>query len=157
MSIQDIDPQFRLDSEVAPTFIVKDFDVDSGEFGVYYNDGTLNNDEWYGPIGMDLDSMKPDHEEPIKYQIAEQVYNAVTRSRLAECDMSSSQMVLAGMIGIEQSVDMEDLMKHREQVAKNDNTHVDAVLSSAQVVNIYSEDDFDDQFELLSQQLNEGN
>jgi len=49
------------------------------------------------------------------------------------------------------------LMKHREQVAKNDNTHVDAVLSSAQVVNIYSEDDFDDQFELLSQQLNEGN
>ena len=46
MSLQDIDPQFRLDSDVAPTDVVKDYDIETGEFGVYYNDGTLANDEW---------------------------------------------------------------------------------------------------------------
>ena len=35
MSLQDIDPQFRLDSEVAPTYVVKDYDIDTGEFHVY--------------------------------------------------------------------------------------------------------------------------
>ena len=51
MSIQDIDPQFRLDADVAPTFIVKNYNVETGEFSVFYNDGTLNDDEWYGPGG----------------------------------------------------------------------------------------------------------
>ena len=46
-------------------------------------------------------------------------------------------------------------MKHRETVARNDTTHVDAVLSATQVVNIFSEDDFDEQFEALSAELAE--
>jgi len=150
MSVQDIDPQFRLDSEVAPTFIVKDYDIETGEFGVYYNDGTLKNDEWYGPINMDLDHMKPDAEEPIRFQIAEQVYNAVQQSKLYECDMEASKLVLSGMIGVEQSLPMEDLMRHREAKAKSSTTNVDPVIGTATVVNIYSEDDFDEQFEALS-------
>ena len=155
MSLQDIDPQFRLDSDVAPTYVVKDYDIETGEFGVYYNDGTLKDDNWYGPIAMDLDSMKPDHEEPLRFQIAEQVYNAVMQKRLNECDMESSKVVLAQMMGVEQVLPMEDLMKHRETVARNDTTHVDAVLSATQVVNIFSEDDFDEQFEALSAELAE--
>ena len=155
MSLQDIDPQFRLDSNVAPTYVVKDYDIETGEFGVYYNDGTLKDDNWYGPIAMDLDSMKPDHEEPLRFQIAEQVYNAVMQKRLNECDMEASKVVLAQMMGVEQVLPMEDLMKHRETVARNDTTHVDAVLSATQVVNIFSEDDFDEQFEALSAELAE--
>ena len=155
MSLQDIDPQFRLDSDVAPTYVVRDYDIETGEFGVYYNDGTLKDDDWYGPIAMDLDSMKPDHEEPIRFQIAEQVYNAVMQKRLNECDMEGSKLVLAQMMGVEQVLPMEDLMKHRETVARNDTTHVDAVLSATQVVNIFSEDDFDEQFEALSAELAE--
>ena len=155
MSLQDIDPQFRLDSDVAPTYVVKDYDIETGEFGVYYNDGTLKDDDWYGPIAMDLDSMKPDHEEPLRFQIAEQVYNAVMQKRLNECDMEGSKLVLAQMMGVEQVLPMEDLMKHRETVARNDTTHVDAVLSATQVVNIFSEDDFDEQFEALSAELAE--
>jgi len=155
MSLQDIDPQFRLDSDVAPTYVVKDYDIETGEFGVYYNDGTLANDEWYGPIAMDLDSMKPDAEEPLRFQIAEQVYNAVMQKRLNECDMEASKVVLAQMMGVEQVLPMEDLMKHRETVARNDTTHVDPVLNATQVVNIFSEDDFDEQFEALSAELAE--
>ena len=155
MSLQDIDPQFRLDSDVAPTYVVRDYDIETGEFGVYYNDGTLKENDWYGPIAMDLDSMKPDHEEPLRFQIAEQVYNAVMQKRLNECDMESSKVVLAQMMGVEQVLPMEDLMKHRETVARNDTTHVDAVLSATQVVNIFSEDDFDEQFEALSAELAE--
>ena len=155
MSLQDIDPQFRLDSDVAPTYVVKDYDIETGEFGVYYNDGTLKDDNWYGPIAMDLDSMKPDHEEPLRFQIAEQVYNAVMQKRLNECDMESSKVVLAQMMGVEQVLPMEDLMKHRETVARNDTTHVDPVLNATQVVNIFSEDDFDEQFEALSAELAE--
>ena len=155
MSLQDIDPQFRLDGDVAPTYVVKDYDIETGEFGVYYNDGTLKDDNWYGPLAMDLDSMKPDHEEPLRFQIAEQVYNAVMQKRLNECDMESSKLVLAQMMGVEQVLPMEDLMKHRENVARNDTTHVDAVLSATQVVNIFSEEDFDEQFEALSAELAE--
>lgn len=155
MSLQDIDPQFRLDSDVAPTYIVKDYDIETGEFGVYYNDGTLKENDWYGPIAMDLDSMKPDHEEPLRFQIAEQVYNAVMQKRLNECDMEASKVVLAQMMGVEQVLPMEDLMKHRETVARADTTHVDPVLNATQVVNIFSEDDFDEQFEALSAELAE--
>mgnify|MGYP001256976666 FL=1 len=155
MSLQDIDPQFRLDSDVAPTYVVRDYDIETGEFGVYYNDGTLKDDNWYGPLAMDLDSMKPDHEEPLRFQIAEQVYNAVVQKRLNECDMESSKVVLAQMMGVEQVLPMEDLMKHRETVARNDTTHVDPVLNATQVVNIFSEDDFDEQFEALSAELAE--
>ena len=133
MSLEDIDPQFRLDAEVAPTFVVKNYDIDTGEFQVFYNDGTLNNDEWYGPLFMDLDSMRPDHEEPIRFQIAQYVY----------------------MMGVEQSIDMVALMKHRQNQAIKDETHVDPVLSAAQIVNIFSEDDFDEQFEALSAELAE--
>ena len=153
MSLQDIDPQFRLDSDMAPTYVVKDYDIETGEFSVYYNDGSLKDNNWYGPIAMDLDSMKPDHEEPIRFQIAHQVYNAVRRSRLVECDMEASKTVLAQMMGIEQTVPMEDLMKHRETKAKASITQVDPVLSATQVVSIFSEDDFDEQFEALSAEL----
>ena len=153
MSLQDIDPQFRLDSDMAPTYVVKDYDIETGEFSVYYNDGSLKDNNWYGPIAMDLDSMKPDHEEPIRFQIAHQVYNAVRRSRLVECDMEASKAVLAQMMGIEQTVPMEDLMKHRETKAKASITQVDPVLSATQVVSIFSEDDFDEQFEALSAEL----
>ena len=34
-----------------------------------------------------------------------------------------------------------------------DDTHIDPVVSQATVVNVYSEDDFDEQFEALSAQL----
>ena len=155
MSLNDIDPQFRLDADVAPTYVIKDYDVDTGEFSVYYNDGTLKEDDWYGPIGMDLDSMKPDHEEPIRFQIAEAVYNFVEQKRLNECDMSGSKLILSQMLGVEQSVPMEDLMRHRGTKAKNSVTHVDPVLSATQVMNIYSEEDFDEQFEALSAELAE--
>jgi len=155
MSLEDIDPQFRLDAEVAPTFVVKNYDIDTGEFQVFYNDGTLNNDEWYGPLFMDLDSMRPDDEEPIRFQIAQYVYSAVENSRLAECNMDATKQVLAGMMGIEQKVDMVELMKHRQNQAIKEETHVDPTLSAAQIVNIFSEDDFDEQFEALSAELAE--
>ena len=155
MSLQDIDPQFRLDSDMAPTYVVKDYDIETGEFSVYYNDGSLKDNNWYGPIAMDLDSMKPDHEEPIRFQIAHYVYNAVESSRLAECNMDDSKQVLAQMMGIEQKVDMVELMKHRQNQAIKEETHVDPTLSAAQIVNIFSEDDFDEQFEALSAELAE--
>ena len=155
MSLNDIDPQFRLDADVAPTYVIKDYDVDTGEFSVYYNDGTLNNDEWYGPLSMDLDSMKPDHEEPMRLQIARYVYNAVQNSRLHEVNMDDSKQVLAQMMGVEQKVDMIELMKHEQNVTMMESTHVDPTLSATQIVNIFSEDDFDEQFERLSAELAE--
>ena len=104
---------------------------------------------------MDLDSMRPDHEEPIRFQIAQFVYSAVENSRLAECNMDDSKQVLAQMMGIEQKVDMVELMKHRQNQAIMEETHVDPTLSTAQIVNIFSEDDFDEQFEALSAELAE--
>ena len=43
----------------APTFVVKNYNIDTGEFDVYYNDGSLKNDDWYGPLHMDLDTLLP--------------------------------------------------------------------------------------------------
>ena len=47
MSLEDIDPQFRLDSEVAPQFKCENYNPEERTFEVWYNDGQLNNDEWY--------------------------------------------------------------------------------------------------------------
>ena len=104
---------------------------------------------------MDLDSMKPDHEEPMRLQIARYVYNAVQNSRLHEVNMDDSKQVLAQMMGVEQKVDMVELMKHEQNVTLMESTHVDPTLSATQIVNIFSEDDFDEQFERLSAELAE--
>ena len=50
MSLEDIDPQFRLDADVAPQFKCENYNAEDRTFEVWYNDGTLNNDEWYGPL-----------------------------------------------------------------------------------------------------------
>ena len=158
MSLNDIDPQFRLDADVAPTYIIKDYDVDTGEFSVYYNDGTLNNDEWYGPIPMDLDSMQPESVEPLRFQIADVVYGAVENSKLQEVDMSGTILALHDILDQEQSVPMVDLMKHHEEVNKANVNSVDPVvgaINATQVINVYNEDDFDLQFEALTQALAE--
>jgi hypothetical protein len=155
MSLEDIDPQFRLDAEVAPQFKCENYNAEDRTFEVWYNDGTLNNDEWYGPLYMDLDSLKPETEEPLRFQIGQAVYAAVNNCRLAECDMSSTTLVLSGMLGTVQTVPMEELMKHQEAMAKKNIQNVDPVVQATTVVNVYSEDDFDEQFEALSAALSE--
>ena len=50
MSLEDIDPQFRLDADVAPQFKCENYNPEDRTFEVFYNDGTLKNDEWYGPF-----------------------------------------------------------------------------------------------------------
>ena len=46
-------------------------------------------------------------------------------------------------------------MKHKEAMAKENIQNVDPVVSATTVVNVYSEDDFDEQFEALSKALSE--
>ena len=155
MSLEEIDPQFRMDAAVAPTFKCENYNPEDRSFEVYYNDGSLKNEEWYGPIFMDLDSLKPETEEPLMFQIAEQVYSAVEKGQLEECDMSSTTLVLSGMLGQVQTVPMEALMKHKEAMAKKNIQNVDPIVQATTVVNVYSEDDFDEQFEALSKALSE--
>ena len=99
--------------------------------------------------------MKPETEEPLMFQIAEQVYSAVEKGKLEECDMSSTTLVLSQMLGQVQTVPMEALMKHKEAMAKKGIQNVDPVVAATTVVNVYSEDDFDEQFEALSKALSE--
>ena len=70
---------------------------------------------------------------------------------------SSSTIALIGLglLGQVTSVPMEELMKHKEAMAKKDIQNVDPVVSGTTVVNVYSEDDFDEQFEALSKALSE--
>ena len=155
MSLEDIDPQFRLDSEVAPQFKCENYNAEERTFEVFFNDGTLKNDEWYGPLYLDLDSLKPETEEPLMFQIADHVYSAVEKGKLEECDMSSTTLVLSQMLGQVQSVPMEALMKHKEAMGKKSIQNTNPVLNATTVVNVYSEDDFDEQFEALSKALSE--
>ena len=72
--------------------------------------------------------------------------------------MSGTLIALNNILDTEQVVPMEDLMRHRETVARADSTHVDPVvgaINTTQVVNVYNEDDFDLQFEALTQALAE--
>ena len=59
MALEDINPSFRMDTSVAPIWKCENYNIEDKTFEVYYNDGTLNNDEWYGPIYMDLDALEP--------------------------------------------------------------------------------------------------
>ena len=157
-NVENIDVQFRLDADVAPTYKATNFNPEDNTFEVYFNDGTLKNDEWYGPIPMDLDSLEPEDKEPLRFQIAEAVYQAVKNGQLEEADMSGTLIALNNILDTEQVVPMEDLMRHRETVARADSTHVDPVvgaINTTQVVNVYNEDDFDLQFEALTQALAE--
>ena len=155
MSVEGIDKQFRLDTEVAPTFVLKNFNQETGEFEVWYNSPELKSDSMYGPVPMDLDSMKPDEEEPILMQVAAFVHNLVEQKKVNEVDMSNSKLVLAQLLNKEQCVPAEELMRHRERMAKRDITYVDPVVQSTTIVNVYNEDDFDLQFEALTQALAE--
>ena len=69
------------DLNIHPTYVVKNYNIDTGEFEVWYNDGTLVNDEWYGPLNMDLDTMRPESEEPLHFQIASRVVSQVQRKK----------------------------------------------------------------------------
>ena len=136
------------------TYVVKNYNVDTGEFEVYYNDGSLKNDDWYGPLHMDLDSLLPEDQEPLNMQIAGRVHAQVERRQLEECDMEGSKSVLAQLIGVEQTISVVDLMNHQANMDKMQ-TSTSPICSSTQVMNIYSEDDFDEQFEALSAELAE--
>ena len=155
MALEDIDPQFRMDAAVAPTFKCENYNPEDRTFEVFFNDGTLKNEEWYGPLYLDLDSLKPETEEPLMFQIAQQVYSAVEKGKLEECDMSATTLVLSQMLGQVQSVPMEALMKHKEAMGKKSIQNTNPVLNATTVVNVYSEDDFDEQFEALSKALSE--
>ena len=157
-AIENIDPQFRLDAEVAPVYKCTNYNSEERTFEVFYNDGTLKNDEWYGPIIMDLDNMQPEEVEPLRFQVADMVYAAVENSRCEEVDMSGSLLALNSILDVEQSVPMIDLMKHHEEVAKANPNNVDPIagaINATQVINVYNEDDFDLQFEALTQALAE--
>ena len=136
-----------------PTYVVKNYDIETGEFDVYYNDGSLNNSEWYGPIHMDLDSMLPEIDEPLQFQIATRVHSHVVGQQIKECNMDASKQVLAQMIGVEQKISMADLMEHQAQMRKKETVNTDPICQSTQIMNIYSADDFDEQFEALSAEL----
>ena len=133
--------------------MVKNYDIETGEFDVYYNDGCLNNSDWYGPIHMDLDSMLPENEEPIQFQIATRVHSHIVSKQIQECNMDASKKVLAQMIGIEQKISMVDLMEHQANMRKKETVSTDPICQNTQIMNIYSEDDFDEQFEALSAEL----
>ena len=137
----------------APTFVVKNYDIETGEFDVYYNDGSLKNNDWYGPIHMDLSSMLPEVDEPIQFQIAARVHSHVVGQQIQECNMDATKKVLADMIGIEQKISMTDLMEHQSQMRKKETVNTDPICQSTQIMNIYSADDFDEQFEALTAEL----
>ena len=138
-----------------PSYVVKNFDIDTGAFDVYYNDGALKNDDWYGPINMDLDMMRPEDEEPIRMQIARRVLSYVQTQQLVECPMEASKLALSQMLGVEQQFSAMDVVKHEEAMRRKDTASVDPIYTSTQIMNIYSEDDFDEQFEALSAELAE--
>mgnify|MGYP001204471782 FL=1 len=141
------------DLNIHPTYVVKNYNIDTGEFEVWYNDGTLVNDEWYGPLNMDLDTMRPESEEPLHFQIASRVVSQVQRKKLEECDMEASKIVLAQMMGVEQEIDVMSMVKHQEAMNRKESPSTDPICQSTQIMNIYSEDDFDEEFEALSAAL----
>ena len=141
--------------ETNPTYVVKNYNIETGEFDVFYNDGSIESDEWYGPMPLDLDTMRPENEEPLHFQIESRVYHQIQMQKLAECNMDATKKVLADMIGVEQKFSVMDMIKHQENMQNLESPSVSPVCNQTQIMNIYSEDDFDEQFEALSAELSE--
>jgi hypothetical protein len=97
--------------------------------------------------------MLPENEEPIQFQIASRVHSNIVTKQIEECNMDASKASLAQMIGVEQKISMADLMEHQAQMRKKETVSTDPICQSTQIMNIYSEDDFDEQFEALSAEL----
>ena len=97
--------------------------------------------------------MRPESEEPLHFQIASRVVSQVQRKKLEECDMEASKIVLAQMMGVEQEIDVMSMVKHQETMNRKESPSTDPICQSTQIMNIYSEDDFDEEFEALSAAL----
>ena len=69
--------------------------------------------------------------------------------------MTATIAVMRDLLDKELSVPMEELMRHKERMAKQHDQYVDPVVTATTVVNVYNEDDFDLQFEALTQALAE--
>ena len=133
----------------------KEFDIDTGAFDVYYNDGTLKNDDWYGPYqhGSRYDETRGGRTNT--YANSKESISYVQTQQLEECPMEASKLALSQMIGVEQQFSAMEIVKHEEAMRRKDTTSVDPIYTSTQIMNIYSEDDFDEQFEALSAELAE--
>ena len=106
-------------------------------------------------MNLSLAVLKPEEEEPIRMQIARKVHSKVQQSALEECDMSATKLVLAQLMGEVQEVSVIDVIKHEALMRKKDSPSTEPICENTQIMSIYNEDDFDEQFEALSAELAE--
>ena len=144
------DPQFTVDASLAPTFTLKNYKKDFGTFEIHFNSPELKQDENY-MVTYAVDNLKAEEEEPVLFQIAQIVFWEVEKYKKQERDKKPLEIALTGLLNQELSVAPEDMNRHREKMYKKNSTIVEPVLTTAAVVNVHSEDDFDTQFEAASQ------
>lgn len=139
------DPQFTVDAELAPTFTLKNYNATNKTFEIHFKSPELKKDSYM--VTYDISNLKGEEEEPLLFQVAQIVFWEVEKLKKEEMDKRGLIVSLTSMLNTEMSVSPTDMNRHREKMFKKNVHTVDPTLNLATVVNVHSEEDFNQQFE----------
>ena len=141
------EPQFKVYGADSVKFTVTEVDDEAKQIHVSINCSELSTQ----PDDLLIDAWNLNADEPVRLQIAKLAFDAVLLQKNLESD-SSAQMTSCNTIKAqEQTVTATELESHLTEMHKQTANHFDPLLTETRITTIFHEDDFDFQFENLTE------
>lgn len=143
--------QFKVYGADCVKFTVDRVDSETGRVYVTVKCDELKKESYE----MEVDACSFNDDEPVRLQLANDVFNYVRQLKDQERDLTQTLNGFNNLRGQEQTVTASELEVHQCEMHKLQANHFDPLLTQTQITTIFHEDDFDFQFEQLQQQLAE--
>ena len=145
------EPQFAVLAADHVSFTIISVDAELGQIHVDIHADELRED----PKDQILDAWNYTNDEPLRLQIARDVFEIVRNQRQQESDVSQQLAAASAMLNQEQTVTASEMELHECEMHKMGANHFDPLLTQTSITTIFHEDDFDFQFENLTKELAE--
>ena len=145
------EPQFKVLAADHVEFTIIKIDSELGQIHVDIHADELKED----PKDQILDAWNYNSDEPLRLQIARDVFEIVRNQRQQESDVSQQLAAASAMLNQEQTVTASEMEIHECEMHKMGANHFDPLLTQTSITTIFHEDDFDFQFENLTKELAE--
>lgn len=143
--------QFKVYSADCVKYTIDRVDSETGRVYVTVKCDELKEESY----AMEVDARTYNDSEPLRLQLANDVFNYVGQLKEQERDVTQTLNNFNAIRGQEQTVTASELEVHQCEMHKLQANHFDPLLTQTQITTIFHEDDFDFQFEQLQQQLAE--
>lgn len=143
------EPQFKVLAADHVEFTIIKIDSELGQIHVDIHADELKED----PKDQILDAWNYNADEPLRLQIARDVFEIVRNQRQLESDVSKQLNMAQAILNQKQTVTASEMEIHECEMHKMTANHFDPLLTQTQITTIFHEDDFDFQFENLTKEL----